>query len=1120
MDCRRMYFLAVILFSGWAGAAVFQVPSEVPTIQEAFDLAVNGDTIVVAEGVHTNLNIMMRGKDITLTGANPDDWGVVSRTILQPLETGYQGAVLTFRGTETSACLVTGLTFQKGKVSGIRGNNTQATISRCWIRDNSGNTCGGIESVRGLIDRCRITGNFATSTGHAGGLFQCGSVTNCLIADNVSYNVGGLSTCDGTISNCLIVNNRGMNLPGGLYSCSGTIVHCTIANNSCDRTSYAVSGCPGPIVNCVVWGNISIDGSTALPVMKDIYPTATNVTNSCYSNAPEANGNLSVDPQLGPGYSLKAGSPCIDAGTDTVVPLQAVDYRGVNRVLNGDGDSSAVTDMGAFEYDQEGLVLVATPERLDLGGAGGVSATPVRSFELYNLDGYSGNWQLDTAGAAWLTVEPASGNISQTARTISVRVDPTGLDQGEYACNLGVVVDGTTRLVVPIVLHVGNVLRVPQDVAKIQTAIEQASDWDAILVSPGEYKENLDFLGKKIWLRSANPMDWDTVKTTIVNGQCKGSCITFNKGEGPDSIVEGLTVQLGSGTTIVYQGSNLYWVGGGVLCMDSSPTIRRCQICWNGYQSYTPGVFPPSSFHTSQSGGGIALIGDCRARIEDCLMFANSANSWGAVIYAYTAIGREQVASSVVERCTIANNYTNNSAMNWTNHVVDGSNTQLQVRNVIALYDSIQVANTEQIRYSCASFTFRYPGSRQYSYQEKISGKNGNFAANPRFVSPYNFNNPNTYDYRLKADSPCINRGDPSFVGIEQTDLAGQKRIMAGRVDMGAFEFIPETRIVHPAEGEVWQAGNCHTVVWDQPNLDRIVVSCGNFDQSLLPAWDMVTTDDLKVAGWTIGPNSGVNGYPEKFDFMPNPGSTRTGFDKGSGIYQLLGDTFRPNCRYTLKLFVGNRNDAAAVTNWQVALTAGDRTTIVTAVTREQFGVPAPGKWIEVSLALETGADGADANVGKRIGILLTGAPRVDFDEVSLEVIDPAQTATMDLELSLDNGQTWRMIAEDLPETDPWPWTIPSNVSGETCRIRAISSRPDFVAIPGGPFTIQNICSPDIPGDTNADCHVDGLDLIRLAGEWLAANCIEPTWCTGADLTRDGRIDLDDLALLAENWMK
>ncbi len=67
------------------------------------------------------------------------------------------------------------------------------------------------------------------------------------------------------------------------------------------------------------------------------------------------NGNVSADPLFvdssGGDYSLRPGSPCIDAGVaGPWVP--PVNLAGTPRPVDGDGDGVAMPDMGAFEFHQ------------------------------------------------------------------------------------------------------------------------------------------------------------------------------------------------------------------------------------------------------------------------------------------------------------------------------------------------------------------------------------------------------------------------------------------------------------------------------------------------------------------------------------------------------------------------------------------------------------------------------------------------------------------------------------------------------------------------------------------------------------------------------------------------
>ena len=83
--------------------------------------------------------------------------------------------------------------------------------------------------------------------------------------------------------------------------------------------------------------------------------------------------------------------------------------------------------------------------------------------------------------------------------------------------------------------------------ASIQYALSQASTvhGDTVLVLPGTYVENLDFLGKAVRLVSSGG---PTV--TVIDGGAplvELSAVTFASGEGPGSVLQGFTVENGSG---------------------------------------------------------------------------------------------------------------------------------------------------------------------------------------------------------------------------------------------------------------------------------------------------------------------------------------------------------------------------------------------------------------------------------------------------------------------------------------------------------------------------------------------------------------------------------------------
>ena len=115
-------------------------------------------------------------------------------------------------------------------------------------------------------------------------------------------------------------------------------------------------------------------------------------------------------------------------------------------------------------------------------------------------------------------------------------------------------------------------LRVPEEYWTIQEAIDDAGSGDFVVLSPGRYIESFTFRGKAICVRSTDPDDPTIVASTIIEpggtaGDYRaGPVVTFDSGEGLDSVIEGLTIRGVAGVGAVS--------GNGVIVRSSSPTIR------------------------------------------------------------------------------------------------------------------------------------------------------------------------------------------------------------------------------------------------------------------------------------------------------------------------------------------------------------------------------------------------------------------------------------------------------------------------------------------------------------------------------------------------------------------
>ena len=88
-----------------------------------------------------------------------------------------------------------------------------------------------------------------------------------------------------------------------------------------------------------------------------------------------------------------------------------------------------------------------------------------------------------------------------------------------------------------------SIIHVPGDRPTIQAGINAASSGDIVLVAPGTYIENINFMGKAITVKSSNGP-----KYTIIDGNGAAPVAAFVSNEGTKSILNGFTLQNGVGT--------------------------------------------------------------------------------------------------------------------------------------------------------------------------------------------------------------------------------------------------------------------------------------------------------------------------------------------------------------------------------------------------------------------------------------------------------------------------------------------------------------------------------------------------------------------------------------------
>jgi len=338
-------------------AQIIHVPADQPTIQEGINVAINGDTVLVADSTYYE-NINFKGKAITVASnfILDGDTSHISNTIIDGSQPEHpdSASVVRFISGEDTTSIIQGFTITRGKGTympplvnyraggGIFCYNSGAKILNNHIVNDSitSNICStgaGIfawppsSEIYIVVRNNKISHNYLQNTSSTLGVQGAAIASDChnIIVGNEVNNNESISDnfismaiifCRGSSSSKYInlsfndIKNNNCfssgNIPYGVFSSGLYIVgdYGTVMNNNIsDNKIYTVNNCSGPgigvynvdstllIQNNIIANNEMVSGSTCTGGgINTIYSTPSIINNLIYGNTATVGGGIAV----------------------------------------------------------------------------------------------------------------------------------------------------------------------------------------------------------------------------------------------------------------------------------------------------------------------------------------------------------------------------------------------------------------------------------------------------------------------------------------------------------------------------------------------------------------------------------------------------------------------------------------------------------------------------------------------------------------------------------------------------------------------------------------------------------------------------------------------------------
>lgn len=606
----------------------------------------------------------------------------------------------------------------------------------------------------------RVNGQFINQ-GYAGGIYNAYSsplIANVIISGNSTLRGGGGIFNLGfspVLNNVTIYSNRSYSDGGGMLNLmsSPVLTNVTISNNSAvdGPDLYQMQGV-ATVKNSIIFSDHNsvnyYDAGSGIIAANSLV----SGKNSTADHNLDASGYTTSQIFTNPGsdYTLKAGSPAINAGNNSFVS-QKTDLAGNARIRDN------TVDIGAYEVQNGNTIPILMP-------ANGI---------IYVKKGETGNGSSWTNAAGELAdalLFAKTNNALSTNQQVSQIWVAGGVYNPKYSPEDGANF-GKDRTRENVFLLVSSV-KIYGGFAGTETTLTQR---DLSLVA-----------NKSILSGDLNGNDGiDPAKN-----QENTYHVVLSSGVVDSPELNGFTISGANANGYFDSDANTYDVmltvnghaippatGGGIYTVSSSPVISNVIISGNYAQNSAGAMYNENS----------------SPLISNVIISGNSSQLCGGIF--------NSSSSPVLTNVTISGNTDNVNAFSAMFNV---KNSNPKIYNSIIYrngpnYPAIVNQNSIPV-YENSLVQGNVAGTAMINYSGDVSAI---------FVNPPASGLNTGGDYRLKAGSPAINAGSNTLyesadlnaannsLGLDK-DLAGSPRVRGLSVDLGAYEFQSESQAINP----------------------------------------------------------------------------------------------------------------------------------------------------------------------------------------------------------------------------------------------------------------------------------------------------------------------------------